>query len=938
MDSPALAPSRSRLRRLLGFVLFVAVGVIIPAWLMEHLLDRFDAERQERLEQSAFDRATALMGQLDLGLERNRLIDEGLGRFRRRAEAVLRGQPLDAETAGVLARRAARCFPRDSTLVWFAPNARLIEPRGLPPPTTKRSWQALFRVLRRATGTTEAERTLAGNFLKATLGDIIELGYLRRAFRGSLTVLKQGKPHVIRILRFGAGPRRRQTAGWLLALLPTGRARFGWELERQVRRLSRDGAEVGGYWMSRQRGLGGELLNDNLLHGLVRRLEEGQGFSRLRDTTCLTRYWSQDPDLVLVAAVPTALLHGSLDSQRILPGLRWGLRGGAALAIGWAFLLAAGWLRLSLAAKVRLGTIFLAGFPCLAMGVWGLGHLRQVAQFQDDEVRKRLEHLLISVEQEVAATISRTQSALDRLLRSPAYFQIDTPDALREAFQDFVPIGLYEVMLGQRGRPVLSYAPHLSTDRTALRHPPHLGALLRTVIRQSGFDLGTEGDRQDAAGETVLPTSFDLAYIPRQKLHLMRLGNEAGFFFFSLVEDEQRRPLRGTLLLLDFQVFSRQAMAGWLRRRPPDRAGVFLRGLGARGISHQPRHPALRALLDLAAHTREPLCQPLELRGRRYLALARPLAGLETIGLAVLPYEAEAGFPRAARRFMLTLAGLALAVALFGADLLLFLFLRPLLGLRALIERVERGDTAVRSPRWPTDELAELALAFNDLVASLGQKERMKPFLNRDLLEQVQAMPEVRTERRRVVVFFAGLREFSRFERLVPPEETLQAMSAFLGRVEEVVRRWGGEIDKFLGDSALAVFVEDEGAHARPCGERAARAALDLQQEMAAWNAERGRRDQPALRAGVGLAGGPVIRGHVGSWRKRLDFTVIGDPVNLAARLEKLAARSGAPAILATDDVVSGTTPGLRLIPTAIQTVRGRQGTVTVVGVEPGDS
>ncbi len=139
-------------------------------------------------------------------------------------------------------------------------------------------------------------------------------------------------------------------------------------------------------------------------------------------------------------------------------------------------------------------------------------------------------------------------------------------------------------------------------------------------------------------------------------------------------------------------------------------------------------------------------------------------------------------------------------------------------------------------------------------------------------------------------VLFADLVGFTSFRESSGPEEVAELLGAFLNLSVEAIFRAGGTLDKFIGDCVMAFFgapVPQED-HAL----RAARAAVEIQRELKAWSAAREARGLPGFAARVALNSGPVVVGDIGSAR-RVDYTVLGNTVNVAARLEALVARPG---------------------------------------------
>lgn len=135
-------------------------------------------------------------------------------------------------------------------------------------------------------------------------------------------------------------------------------------------------------------------------------------------------------------------------------------------------------------------------------------------------------------------------------------------------------------------------------------------------------------------------------------------------------------------------------------------------------------------------------------------------------------------------------------------------------------------------------------------------------------------------------VLFADLVGFTAFSETARPEEVSDLLEAFLSRAVEAIFAAGGTLDKFIGDCVMAFFGAPvpQPDHAV----RAVQAAIALQKALAAWSSEREALGQPGFRARIGINSGPVVVGDIGS-RRRVDYTVLGNTVNVAARLEGVA-------------------------------------------------
>ncbi|BBY79869.1 HAMP domain-containing protein [Mycolicibacterium pulveris] len=234
---------------------------------------------------------------------------------------------------------------------------------------------------------------------------------------------------------------------------------------------------------------------------------------------------------------------------------------------------------------------------------------------------------------------------------------------------------------------------------------------------------------------------------------------------------------------------------------------------------------------------------------------------------------------------------------------------RPIRDLTEGTERVAAGDYSQRLPVVHDDDLGTLTASFNRMQAGLVERQRLQvafgtyvdPALAARLLEQGD---DVFTgERREVTVMFIDVRDFTPYAEANTAEDTVTRLNTLFEIVVPVVVEAGGHINKFLGDGALAVFgaPNDLTGHA----DAALNAAVFIQQRVA-------ERFAGELRIGIGINTGPVIAGTIGAAGK-LEFTLIGDTVNVAARVEQLTKTTG-DAILLTEqtvDALAQRPPGL---------------------------
>jgi class 3 adenylate cyclase len=215
--------------------------------------------------------------------------------------------------------------------------------------------------------------------------------------------------------------------------------------------------------------------------------------------------------------------------------------------------------------------------------------------------------------------------------------------------------------------------------------------------------------------------------------------------------------------------------------------------------------------------------------------------------------------------------------------------------LQRATERVRAGDYSARVPVVASDETGALAQSFNTMVEGLDERERLREafgaYVDPDLAERVLAEgADLEGEELEVTVLFLDIRDFTAFAERATPHEVVTLLNEFWELVVPVLLSHGGHANKFIGDGLLGVFgaphrIDD---HA----DRAVAAAIEIAQRVRERYAGR-------VGAGVGVNSGRVVAGTVGGGG-RVEFTVIGDTVNTASRVEA-ATRETGDDVLITD-------------------------------------
>ena len=263
------------------------------------------------------------------------------------------------------------------------------------------------------------------------------------------------------------------------------------------------------------------------------------------------------------------------------------------------------------------------------------------------------------------------------------------------------------------------------------------------------------------------------------------------------------------------------------------------------------------------------------------LGTAVPLLGLVITAVAALVVSGMSVTQLAGT--ILVLGGVALLGGLQVTYIAARAVADPVRSVREGLARVERGDLQAAVPVYDASELGSLQAGFNQMAAGLRENERVRDLFGRHVGEDVarHALEHgvaLGGEVCEAAVIFVDLKGSTRLAAARPPDEVVGLLNAYFGVVVEVVSAHGGLINKFQGDAALAVFGAPEPLE-DPAGQALA-AARTLSHRL--------RAELPQLHAGTGVSSGEVVAGNIGA-EQRLEYTVIGDPVNEAARLSDLA-------------------------------------------------
>jgi len=247
---------------------------------------------------------------------------------------------------------------------------------------------------------------------------------------------------------------------------------------------------------------------------------------------------------------------------------------------------------------------------------------------------------------------------------------------------------------------------------------------------------------------------------------------------------------------------------------------------------------------------------------------------------------------RNAKIFILVLTVIIIILGILLSLGLSRYFSNPIMKLRESTKALGMGNFDHRVSINRNDELGDLGSAFNKMAEDLALKEKIKDSFGRyvtpEIVDLILANPDnqwMKGSEVEATVLFVDIRGFTTLSEDKEPESIVELLNDYFARVTDIVVKHGGHINKFVGDGAMAVFGTPVPTpqHA----EAAVMAALDIQEEIARLDREK-KMEDVAIQVGIGVNSGAMVAGNLGSQRK-MEYTVIGDNVNVASRLTSRA-------------------------------------------------
>lgn len=289
--------------------------------------------------------------------------------------------------------------------------------------------------------------------------------------------------------------------------------------------------------------------------------------------------------------------------------------------------------------------------------------------------------------------------------------------------------------------------------------------------------------------------------------------------------------------------------------------------------------------------------------GNEYFGSFKKIANFRLGTVTVMPAEQVTAVVKKIVSQNLYLTGIVLLFSILGVYFFSKTISRPIRSLARATIKIENGDYQTDIKPTTRDELGNLTESFINMSNGLAERERIKntfgKFVNKSVAEAaLKGNLKLGGVKKQATIFFSDIRSFTAISESLLPEEVVEFLNQYMSRMVKCINDADGVVDKFIGDAIMALWgVPLSSGSLKEDAMNAVRATLKMRASLAEFNKDRGGKDKPLIKIGCGINTGDAVAGQIGS-EQRMEYTVIGDAVNLASRIEALNKPLGTDVLL----------------------------------------
>ncbi len=889
MPEPTKNKPVSFLQKMLQLI-WLLILLLFPALIIGHVLSGYQRQLIEVERNRQNSEAAIELARLDREMNLTSVVNAALLDFTERCQILQKESANSREFINLADRFFFDQFPKSSQLLWFNRSFKIIDSTSSKNIFNRTAWEKFLLVISAPRRAKKVDRMIAESFIKTEMSDFLSSDFFEKIRTIPVEIIFQSKRVILRQLEI---PRGNSTTlpRYLLAILPTESAKKDWLEKRALKKMGNSRLLTGALRFSSQTAIEGSTIPENLLVGFSEKFQQG---IQSHEFAGIRYYFSvhfRNPDLFLCVGLPFneySFLNIVLQFLKAIVFLPF------VAALFWLSSRNKGFVPadFSLRSRFKLATIGLTSAPIILMTVAGALYLVQQGREMEKNRFNRLDAAINSFSDSISQQTSQLENYLRNQLNAEFKESDQLPAMAKKAFELLKKSGCELTMaLGKKGE--IFHETNLKESLARNRLSFFIGMIKMPLITEGFAVSEIEKKISSALGEKYSKyRERKFRYDFYNRLNSIELGNKTANLFTTFVRDRHGNILACLGAGFDSEIMRQFFLKNQLRNFNDSDIKVFLHPQDVKGTFFHPNSAKVAEIIELSALTGKQFEHRFKWQGHEYQLLARLLDNSKTAAAAVTRVDSD---NRESTLFFLAVFTLILISAGMNSKFVLNMFenifLEPVLLLNDSVKSIRDGKYGLSFEKPGKDEIGTLKTSFNKMAAGLKEKSEMKKYLNQDLYSEPALHQEAAFSRKKMTMMFCGIRNFTALEKALPAEEAFRVMNLFLSICDKSVRDCSGTIDKFIGETAMAGFKDKKQF------KNAIEAALQIKSQVQ----NRASEFPDSFTFGIGIAGGELITGPIGSKNNRLDFTAIGDPVNLAARLEKLAGREGKPQILVVD-------------------------------------
>jgi class 3 adenylate cyclase len=908
--------AKENIKSLLLWLLLIVMAVF-PALITTKFISDYKADLKDYNHENNIAKASVILSELQSQMTEKQALLKHLEKIKTICELSTGSENLNEKKTKTLSQILFKSIPDSSILLWLDSSARLIDAANVK--SMHKAWESFARKVVIPDKVSKIESRIAENFIKSNLGQLLNSSLFSEV-KGNFERI-YFKSHKSYLSWISIETQTcKNPVGYLLMILPAHNTKPFWAESKALKNFADKKIRAGILSISKNKLIPNSAISIVELNRINQMNDKGTSFEYAEKLY----YWSnhfKNPDLLACVAIDYTPSNLPLIVELIkvliwIPTLIM-LLAAIAASIGHK-------PELSIRQKFRYCTLVLTTIPVMIVVVLGL---IQNSRIRIENERNYIQQLEARV-QELEKSVARQTSDFEN------YLTVELPASLahldsgkkitEETYKKIKKYGCeVAAFFSIEGNIDLS----IGVDKgLAHKRICYMLTLFENRLRDDGFPLDSFRKsfvRPALLNEFIVGRKGHASHEFFNRINKFDFGSIKQFFYGTYLYNPDG-SIKGSLQLgFDIGKLNEHLLNNRLKNQTSTNMKTYLYSNSLKNANYLPVNSKLKNLIQISEATGNRFHSETKWKNNKYKLMVTPLADLEATAMAVLKTDSQSMAMTEIQSLSLLIMVL---LASFSANLVFKefnrRFLKPVTNLTKSVNKIRQGNYSDYL-NWNTkDELGTLLQCYNQMLNGLKEKAEMKNYLSDKLISQAGENLEISAQKTTATVLFAGIRNFSQMEKKLSPEEAIELMNLFLSQCEEAIGKHSGEVDKFIGDSVMAFFSGSDQNE-----KNALETALEIKRRI--FQKIASVPEHKKFSFGIGIASGELIAGHIGSLRKRLDYTLIGDPVNLAARLEKLASKNERPAILIDSETISATT-GFTHLPVSIDAIKGKTKKVKV--------